>query len=90
VRRAATRRHVPLSVCGEMASDPAVLALLIGLGFAQFSMTPTAIPVAHQVIQDLDSRELQRMAARALRLGSAPEIEQYLTEALTGSKVLRF
>jgi phosphotransferase system enzyme I (PtsI) len=90
VRRAAVRRRVPLSVCGEMASDPAVLALLIGLGLTQFSMTPAAIPVAHQVIQDLDARDLRRMAMRALRLSSAPEIEQYLTEALTGSKVERF
>ena len=89
VRRAAMRRNVPLSVCGEMASDPAVLALLIGMGLTQFSMTPVAIPVAHQVIQELDARELRRIAVRALKLSSAPEIEQYLTEALTGSKVLK-
>ena len=90
VRRAAMRRNVPLSVCGEMASDPAVLALLIGMGLTQFSMTPVAIPVAHQVIQELDARELRRIAVRALKLTSAPEIEQFLTEALTGSKVLKF
>ena len=87
VRRAAGRRKVPLSVCGEMASDPAVLALLIGMGLTRFSMTPAAIPVAHQVIRELDARELRRVAARALRLGSAPEIEQYLTEALTRSTI---
>ena len=32
IRRATARRKVPLSVCGEMASDPAVLALLVGMG----------------------------------------------------------
>ena len=72
-----------------MASDPAVLALLVGMGLRQFSMTPAAIPIAQRVIQELDSRELHRIAARALRLTSAIEIEQYLTEALTSSKVLR-
>jgi phosphotransferase system enzyme I (PtsI) len=87
VRRAAGRRKVPLSVCGEMASDPAVLALLIGMGLTRFSMTPAAIPVAHQVIRELDARELRRVAGRALRLGSAPEVEQYLTEALTRSTI---
>jgi phosphotransferase system enzyme I (PtsI) len=87
VRRAAGRRKVPISVCGEMASDPAVLALLIGMGLTQFSMTPAAIPVAHRVIQDLDASELRRIARRALRLGSAPEIEQFLTEALTRSTI---
>ncbi|MCM3881825.1 MAG: phosphoenolpyruvate--protein phosphotransferase [Vicinamibacterales bacterium] len=87
VRRAASRRGVPLSICGEMASDPAVLALLVGMGLRQFSMTPAAIPVAQRVIQDLDSRDLRNVAARALRLGSAIEIEQFLTESLAGSKV---
>jgi phosphotransferase system enzyme I (PtsI) len=88
IRRAAVRRGVPLSICGEMASDPAVLALLIGLGLTQFSMTPAAIPLAQQVIQELDSRELRKIAAQTLRLSSAIEIEQCLTDALTRTKVL--
>ena len=71
-----------------MASDPAVLALLIGLGLTQFSMTPAAIPLAQQVIQELDSRELRKIAAQVLRLSSAIEIEQCLTEGLTRTKVL--
>jgi phosphoenolpyruvate-protein phosphotransferase (PTS system enzyme I) len=88
IRRAAARRATPLSVCGEMASDSIVLALLIGMGLVQFSMTPSAIPVAQQVIQELDTRELRKMAASALKLSSAPEIEQFLTEALTKGRIL--
>ena len=88
IRRAAARRKVPLSVCGEMASDPAMLALLIGMGLAQFSMTPAAIPVARQVIQEVDARELREVAARALKLDTAPEIEQFLTDALTKRRML--
>ncbi len=83
VTRAARRADVPLSVCGEMASDPAVLALLIGMGLRHFSMTAAAIPVAHRVVQDLDARDLQSLAARALRMTSAPEVEQHLTDGLT-------
>jgi phosphotransferase system enzyme I (PtsI) len=88
IRRAAAKRKVPLSVCGEMASDPAVLALLVGMGLVRFSMTPAAIPAARQVIQELDTRELRGVAARVLKLGSAPEIEQYLTDALTNRRIL--
>lgn len=88
VRRAAGRKKVPLSVCGEMASDPAVLPLLIGMGLVQFSMTPTAIAAARRIIQDLDSREMRLIAARALKLTTAPEIEQLLTDALTRRRIL--
>jgi phosphotransferase system enzyme I (PtsI) len=88
IRRAAAKQNVPLSVCGEMASDPAVLALLVGMGLAQFSMTPAAIPVARQVIQEMDARELRLVAARALKLETAPEIEQFLTDALTKRRML--
>jgi len=51
-------------------------------------MTPAAIPMAQQVIQELDSRELRKIAAQVLRLSSAIEIEQCLTEGLTRTKVL--
>jgi phosphotransferase system enzyme I (PtsI) len=88
IRRAAAKQKVPLSVCGEMASDPAVLALLVGMGLVQFSMTPAAIPVARQVIQEMDARELRLVAARALKLETAPEIEQVLTDALTKRRML--
>ena len=88
IRRAAARRRVPLSVCGEMASDPAMLALLVGMRLTQFSMTPAAIPVARQVIQDVDARELRTIAARALQLESAPEIEQFLADALTKRRMI--
>ena len=88
IRRAAAKQKVPLSVCGEMASDPAVLALLVGMGLSQFSMTPAAIPVARRVIQDIDAREMRIVAARALKFETAPEIEQFLTDALTKRRML--
>jgi phosphotransferase system enzyme I (PtsI) len=88
IRRAAAKQKVPLSVCGEMASDPAVLPLLVGMGLVRFSMTPAAIPIARQVIQEMDAREMRLMAARALRLDTAPEIEQLLTDALTKRRIL--
>lgn len=82
VRRAAARRHVPLALCGEMALDPTILALLIGLGLTEFSMAPAAIPLARQVVGRSHAGELRRLAAGILRLGSVSEIEQYLVAAL--------
>jgi len=78
VRRAAARRRIPVSLCGEMASDPALLPLLVGLGLREFSMTPGAIPMAKQVLAEVRSDELRALARRVLRLSTAGEIEAEL------------
>ncbi len=88
VRRAAARQKVPLSICGEMASDPVVLALLVGMGLVQFSMTPAAIPIARRMMQEIDTRELRVIAGRALKLETAPEIEQCLADGLMKRRML--
>jgi phosphotransferase system enzyme I (PtsI) len=82
VRRAASRQRIPVSLCGEMASDPALLALLVGLGLTEFSMTPGAIPVAKQVLAEARSDELRALARRVLRLATVEEIERELLAAM--------
>jgi phosphoenolpyruvate-protein phosphotransferase (PTS system enzyme I) len=78
VRRGASRQGIPVSVCGEMASDPLLLRLLVGCGLTQFSMTPGAMPVARRVIGEMDAGEMARIAARVMTLGTVEEIEQLL------------
>jgi phosphotransferase system enzyme I (PtsI) len=82
VRRAARRHRIPVSLCGEMASDPALLGLLIGLGLTEFSMTPAAIPMARQAVQDLRADHARALASHALTLATTEEIERYLFDAL--------
>ena len=89
VRRAATRHHIPVSLCGEMASDPALVGLLVGLGLTEFSMTPGAIPIIRHVVEELSAAEARRLASHALRLATAAEIEQYLFDALAASPFQR-
>jgi len=83
VRRGAVRRGIPVSVCGEMASDPLLLPLLIGCGLTEFSMTPGAIAMARQVVAQTDVREMARIAARVLTLATVDEIEQFLRQAFS-------
>jgi phosphotransferase system enzyme I (PtsI) len=89
VRRAAKRHHIPVSLCGEMASDPALVGLLVGLGLTEFSMTPGAIPIVRQVVQELSAQDARRLAGHALRLATAGEIEEYLFDALAASAIQR-
>jgi phosphotransferase system enzyme I (PtsI) len=83
VARAAKRRGLRVAVCGEMAADPVLLALLIGLGLREFSMAPTAIPLAKQVLRELRAADASRVAARALRAPTAEAIGRELAEMLT-------
>jgi phosphotransferase system enzyme I (PtsI) len=85
ISRAARREGVPVSLCGEMASDPALVALLIGLGLTDFSMTPGAIPIVRHVVRDLRVDEARRVARQALSLATSEEVEQFLFDALAAS-----
>jgi phosphotransferase system enzyme I (PtsI) len=86
VARAARRRHVPVSVCGEMAADPAVLPLLTGLGLHEFSMAPAAIPLAKQVVRGLHTPDAVRLASRALRAATTADVERALAEAMSPAR----
>src|SRR5690606_2540288 len=82
VRRAAVRQGIPVSVCGEMASDPVALRLLIGCGLTEFSMTPGALEMARRVVRETSAAEMARIAARVLSLGTVEEIEAELAAAM--------
>jgi phosphotransferase system enzyme I (PtsI) len=80
VARGARRKGLPVSVCGEMAADPMLLPLLSGLGLREFSMAPSAIPLAKQVVRGVRTTDTTRLAARALRAATADDVERVLGE----------
>ena len=59
---AALRRNMPVSVCGEMAGEPRLTALLLGLGLRNLSMAPRSIPRVKQRIRALDMVATTRRA----------------------------
>ncbi len=75
---AAKRAKCPLSVCGEMASDPVLVGLLVGFGFRSFSMAPAAIPTVKQRLQLLDTRAAAAIARQSLRASSAEAVRGML------------
>ncbi|HET9370441.1 MAG TPA: phosphoenolpyruvate--protein phosphotransferase, partial [Vicinamibacterales bacterium] len=78
VAGAGRRAGADLAVCGEMAADPLLVALLVGLGFRTFSMTPAAIPVVKRSLATLDAKLAARVARRALRAASADAVHALL------------
>jgi phosphotransferase system enzyme I (PtsI) len=73
---------VPVSVCGEMASEPLSAALLIGLGYDRLSVSPPALPLVKWVIRTIPEEAAQRAAAGSLAAESAAEVSRALREAV--------
>lgn len=61
-------------VCGEMAWNPALVPLLLGLGVRELSMAPAVVPVAKNVIRSLRLADAEALAVEVSRLASAAEI----------------
>ena len=74
----ARRRRCDVSVCGEMAADPVLVALLVGLGFRAFSVSPGAIPAVKRALAALDSRVAERVAREARRAASVQDVTRTL------------
>ena len=61
---AARAARKPLSVCGEMAADPSLFLLLLGLGIREFSMGPRTVPVIKEFARSVSTDEAARVARR--------------------------
>jgi phosphotransferase system enzyme I (PtsI) len=75
VVEAAARYDCPLSVCGEMASDPLGAFVLTGLGVRALSMEPAAIPRIKAALSMVSTKDLRDIASRALSLTRAADVE---------------
>ena len=73
---------IPVSMCGEMASDPIYAVVLLGLGLEIFSMNPSNIPVVKNVIRSVRYRDCRRIAEVALQKKTAQEIEEFVIESV--------
>jgi phosphoenolpyruvate-protein phosphotransferase (PTS system enzyme I) len=63
----ATRGGMPIAVCGEMAGDPQLTRLLLGLGLRNFSMHPSQLLAIKERILRTNLTEVQALAQRVLR-----------------------
>jgi phosphotransferase system enzyme I (PtsI) len=79
---AASRRGLRLSVCGEMASDPVAVLILLGLGVAELSMSPASIPGIKQVIRDASIGDCRTIADAALRCATVEEVETLVRQRI--------
>ena len=77
---AGPQRTVEVSVCGEMSGDPIYTLLLLGLGLRQLSVAPQNIPEIKKVIRTATLTEAKDVAAAALKLDTARDVNNYLRD----------
>ena len=64
--REANHAGVPVAVCGEMAGDPAMTRLLLGMGLREFSMHPSQLLRVKQEVLHADCERLERLVEQVL------------------------
>jgi len=62
---------IPVSMCGEMASDKRYTALLLGLGLTEFSMHPASVLEVKRAIMSADVGALKARTGEILALTDA-------------------
>jgi phosphotransferase system enzyme I (PtsI) len=73
---AALRLRMPVSVCGEMAANPRLTPLLLGLGIRSFSMNASAVPRVKQAVRGVSIDDCARFARRVMEQSDPEKIQE--------------
>ena len=75
---AAHNAGIPAAMCGEMAADPAVTALLVGLGLDEFSMNAVSVPHIKHIIRNVSFESCKSLAKEALASVSHKQVQELI------------
>ena len=76
----AREEGIMVGMCGEAASDPMMIPLLLAFGLNEFSMSPSAILRARKMITEYSTEELQAVADQAMSFATTAEVENFMRE----------
>ncbi len=71
-----------VGMCGEMAGEPPLSLLLLGMGLDEFSTSPVQLPIVKQVIRSVEHSFAQSVVQQALQLRTGKEVETFLLASL--------
>jgi phosphotransferase system enzyme I (PtsI) len=87
VIKSARDANIEVGMCGEMAGDPRMTAVLLGSGLRRLSVSPRQVPAIKRRIRQLTLRQLDEISATCSNLATGAEVDEYLKSAL-GSHLL--
>jgi len=77
INRTAQACGLPICLCGEMASDPIAVMLLLGMGFRQLSMSSAKLPSIKWLIRSISIQDMQNFFKVATTLDKASSVREY-------------
>jgi len=83
VVKCAHRENIWVGACGEMASDPLFVLILLGLGVDEFSVSPTSILEIKKVIRGIKWEETEEIASKLLKLSTSHEARRFAQRRLS-------
>lgn len=75
---------IMVGMCGEAASDPMMIPLLLAFGLNEFSMSASAILYSRKLITNYSTAELQAVADKAMSFATTKEVEEYMRDFVAG------
>ncbi|MBU4342932.1 MAG: phosphoenolpyruvate--protein phosphotransferase [Candidatus Omnitrophica bacterium] len=76
------REKIWVGMCGEMAGEPGIILILLGLGLDEFSMSPAAVPEMKYIIRNVNFKDAKEVADKALNLPTSEEVEDFANKRL--------
>jgi len=79
------KEGIMVGMCGEAASDPMLIPLLLAFGLNEFSMSASAILNARKLITGYSTQELKEVAEQAMTFVTVKEVEDYMKDFISRS-----
>lgn len=71
-----------VGMCGEVAGDPKMIPVLIGMGLDEFSMSPGSLLKARWIINNISKKEMEKHIEALTNMSRAVDVEKYIDEKI--------
>jgi phosphotransferase system enzyme I (PtsI) len=81
---AAKAANIPVTVCGEMAGEPMIASVLVGLGIRDLSMSAVSIPEVKDAVRHMAVEDTQRLVSRVKTVATSAEVRAIVSAYMFG------
>ena len=74
IRERSVEHDLPVAVCGDLAADPVGVAVLLGLGYRDFSLSPSVLPEVRELLRAVSAAELAEICLALQNCETAGEV----------------